>query len=159
MIDDTQAYIAITRLQAAYADVVTRRAWPELVRLFLPDAAVSVDTISRPVIQLTGPVELGTFISGALERFDFFEFVILNSVIEMKQDGTAGGRVYIVEIRHEHATDAWSNAFGLYEDTYSEYEGCWRFAGRRYRSLARRSGSGTEILAPLDSVTGQQPVE
>ncbi len=35
---DALDYLAITRLQAAYADVVTRRAWRELERLFLPDA-------------------------------------------------------------------------------------------------------------------------
>ena len=158
MTDDTKAYIAITRLQAAYADVVTRRAWPELVGLFLPDCSISVDTITRPAIDLTGPEELGRFISRALERFDFFEFVILNTVIDVSSD-TASGRVYILEIRHDRATDAWSDAFGLYEDTYAEQDGQWRFAARRYRSLARRTATGSEILAVVDSAGGQQPVE
>ncbi len=36
-------YVAIRRLQNAYADVVTRRAWTELDDLFLTDALVEVD--------------------------------------------------------------------------------------------------------------------
>ena len=34
---ETVDYVAIQRLQAAYADVVNRRAWPELADLFRPD--------------------------------------------------------------------------------------------------------------------------
>jgi hypothetical protein len=157
--DDTKAYVAITRLQAAYADVVTRRAWAELVDLFRSDATIRIDTVTRPVIEVTGPGELATFISGALARFDFFEFVILNTVIDVTGAHAASGRLYIVEVRHELSTDRWSNAFGLYEDSYTEEGGRWRFAARRYRSLARRTPDGSEILPALGSVGGQQPVE
>jgi hypothetical protein len=94
-----------------------------------------------------------------LERFDFFEFVILNSVIDVTGAGAAAGRLYIVEVRHDRATDEWSNAFGLYEDTYAVQDETWRFAARRYRSLARRSPTGSEILPSLGSVGGQQPIE
>jgi hypothetical protein len=153
--DDTTTYIAITRLQAAYADVVTRRVWPELTGLFLPDAQIRIDTVTRPVVELTGPVELGTFVSRALERFDFFEFVILNTVIEVTGVGAARGRLYIVEIRHERESDEWSNAFGLYEDVYVERDGRWYFAERKYRSLARRSGRGSEILPAVDLTGGE----
>jgi hypothetical protein len=157
--DETEAYVAITRLQAAYADVVTRRAWDDLVDLFLPDAAIRIDTVTRPVIEVTGPGELGTFIRGALDRFDFFEFVILNTVIDVTGGHAASGRLYIVEVRHELSTDQWSDAFGLYEDGYAEAGGRWRFAARRYRSLARRSPDGSEILPPFGSGGRQQPVE
>ena len=150
--DDTNAYVAITRLQAAYADVVTRRSWSELSGLFLADAPIRIDTVTRPVVELTGPIELSAFISGALERFDFFEFVILNAVVHIDAE-TATGRIYIVEIRHERASDEWSNAFGLYEDAYAVRDGRWHFAQRRYRSLARRSALATDILAAADPAT------
>lgn len=155
--DDTNAYIAITRLQASYADAVTRRAWSVLGELFLPDCPVSVDTITRPVINLTGPNELGTFINGALERFDFFEFVILNTVVDVSGPDAATGRLYIVEIRHERASDEWSQAFGRYDDSYTQHDGRWRFAERRYRSLARRSAGVSEILAAADPATRRDP--
>jgi hypothetical protein len=148
--DDTDAYIAITRLQAAYADVVTRRAWSELTALFTSDAAIRIDTITRPVVELTGPGELGAFISRALERFDFFEFVILNTVIDVADESTARGRLYIEEVRHEPEPGGWSHAFGLYQDTFTLDGEGWRFRDRRYRSLARRSPDGTEIVSAGD---------
>ena len=37
-------------LQATYADVVTRRAWAELEPLFVPDAPIRIDTVTRPVM-------------------------------------------------------------------------------------------------------------
>jgi hypothetical protein len=138
--DDALAYLAITRLQAAYADVVTRRSWPELDALFLPDAPVHVDTVSRPVIELVGPGALGAFIGGAIEGFEFFEFVILNTVLDIDGD-SATGRLYMVEIRQDIEPKQWSNAFGRYDDDYVVQEGRWRFARRRYRSLARRTGN------------------
>jgi len=150
MTDDTATYIAVTRLQAGYADVVTRRAWPQLDALFLPDAPIRIDTVTRPAIELGGPQQLGEFISSALARFDFFEFVILNTVVEVKDAQTASGRVYIEEIRHEAELDAWSHAFGIYDDRYALSGGRWRFAERRYRSLARRHPDSSEILSAVD---------
>jgi hypothetical protein len=139
--DDTAAYVAITRLQSAYADVVTRRAWSELDALFVPDAPIRIDTVTRPVVELTGPAALSHFISDALERFEFFEFIILNTVIDVGAGDRASGRLYMLEVRQDRESHEWSNAFGLYEDTYAERDGRWRFGARRYRSLARRTGS------------------
>jgi hypothetical protein len=147
----TDAYVAITRLQAAYADVVTRRAWPELDALFAPDASIRVDTITRPVIELVGAPALGEFISTAIARFEFFEFVVLNTVVDVNSDSTAGGRVYMVEIRQERESGEWSNAFGVYRDRYVEYDGRWRFSERRYQSLARRIGAGPASVFPMPS--------
>lgn len=147
MTDDTAAYIAITRLQAAYADVVTRRAWPELNSLFMPAAPIRVDTVSRPAVSLTGPDELGGFIAQALQRFEFFEFVILNTVIDVVDEHSARGRLYIVELRYAPDSGGWSNAFGLYDDSYVRHDGRWRFAERSYRSMARRQPDSTEILS------------
>jgi hypothetical protein len=141
MNDDTGAYVALTRLQATYADVVTRRAWAELEPLFVPDAPIRIDTVTRPVVDVVGADGLGAFVAPAVERFEFFEFVILNTVVDVHDDGAASGRLYMVEVRQERATGEWSNAFGLYEDDYLVHDGRWRFARRRYRSMARRIGT------------------
>lgn len=146
--DDALAYLAITRLQAAYADVVTRRAWAELDGLFLPDAPVHVDTVTNPVIELVGPQALGRFIDGAIERFEFFEFVPLNTVVDVQGD-TATARLYMVELRQDRDGGRWSNAFGLYQDRYARTPAGWRFAERHYQSLARTSPA--TVVFPLPS--------
>ena len=135
--DEAIAYLAITRLQAAYADVVTRRAWPELEEIFLPDTAVHVDTVTADVIELVGPKNFGDFVAGSIDRFEFFEFVILNTVIDVASATSATGRMYMVELRQDRASGGWSNAFGVYHDTYVCDDGRWRFAERSYQSLAR----------------------
>ena len=150
MSEDTTAYVAITRLQAAYADVVTRRAWAELDALFVPDASIHIDTVTRAATELRGPRALGEFISAALTRFDFFEFVILNTVVDVVDGETAHGRVYIEEIRHEPEAGAWSHAYGLYKDSYAHSNGRWWFSERRYRSLARKHNDRSEILSAAD---------
>ena len=140
MTDETTTYVAITRLQAAYADVVTRRSWSELDALFVVDASIRIDTVTRPVVELTGATALGEFISSAVSRFEFFEFVILNTVIDIGDQKSATGRLWMVEVRQEH-DGTWSNAFGRYDDAYTHVDGSWRFAQRRYRSIARRIGN------------------
>ena len=35
-------HVGVTRLQQAYADLATRRAWDELDQLFLPDARIVI---------------------------------------------------------------------------------------------------------------------
>ena len=52
----------VRRLQHAYADVVNRRAWPELDQLFVPDAPVVVDRRAGEPLRLTGGPEVGEFI-------------------------------------------------------------------------------------------------
>ena len=139
-IAETVDVLAIQRLQAAYADVVSRRAWPELGDLFLADARVEVDTRTAEVMVFDGPDALGAFIAGAIERFAFFEFVILNSVVALAADGdpdTATARVWMCELRTDAVTGEWNNAFGVYHDRYQRTDGTWRFAHRRYHSLAR----------------------
>ena len=132
----TVDYVAITRLQRAYADVVTRRAWTELEPLFASDSVVRVDTVTSDALEFTGPTTLGEFIGGSIERFEFFQFVILNSHIELHGDA-AKARVFITELRQHRETGSWSQVFGLYQDSYSKVAGQWRFARRLYSSLAR----------------------
>jgi SnoaL-like protein len=140
-VTDTEDYVAIRRLQNAYADVVTRRAWPELAELFRPEAPIDIDT-RRPdgAYHLVGPAALGEFVAGALEQFEFFEFVILNTRIELNAGGAfdrADGRVYMSEIRTDAGTGRWNVSFGVYHDCYELEDGRWWFARRRYHSLGR----------------------
>ncbi len=141
----TDHVVALWRLQHRYADVVTRRAWSELSELFLPDAPIHLDTVTTSPRTIVGPDALGSFVGGAIERFDHFTFVILNAVVDVDEQAlTATGRIFMCEVRHEPATDAWQNAHGVYSDRYVHVEGDgdavlggWRFAERSYRSMAR----------------------
>ncbi|MGZ8764847.1 MAG: nuclear transport factor 2 family protein [Acidimicrobiia bacterium] len=154
---ETIDVVAISRLQAAYADVVTRRAWLELHDIFRPDAPVQVDTITATPIELTGPEEVGAFISGAIEHFEFFEFVILNTHIVTAVGGDVGAaraRLYMCELRQASATGQWSNAFGIYHDDYRREDGRWWFARRRYQSLARIDLSGRAEVFPFPHHAG-----
>ncbi len=144
----TVDYITITRLQHAYADVVNRRDWPELAELFRPDAPVRVDTVTNPVVDLAGPDAIGTFIGGAIERFSFFEFVVLNARVYLDGNDdpdTARARVFMCELRQDRETGEFSRAFGVYHDHYRRLDGRWWFARRRYQSLARTGGEVFEF--------------
>ncbi len=141
--------LELQRLQAAYADVVSRRAWAELERLFLPDITVEVHTVSSPTRTFTGPAEFVGFVSAACERFDHFQFVILNSVVEVAGEA-AGGRIFMCEIRHHSAENVWSTAYGMYSDRYRKVDGVWWFAQRRYRSLARTGPEAGVFGLPPD---------
>lgn len=135
-------YIAIRRLQDAYADVVTRRAWPELEDLFLPNATVRVDQRSRKPLVLSGPGAIGEFIGSALAAFEFFEFVILGTRVELRPAGDADAalaRMYMSELRQDAANGHWSTVYGVYHDRYRRVDGRWWFAAREYHSLARTS--------------------
>lgn len=143
----TDDLVALGRLQARYADVVTRRAWPELTELFRPETAVHIDTVTAPPRTVVGPDEFGAFVATAMARFDHFTFVILNSVIEVDDD-EARARMFMCEIRHDAASDTWQNAHGLYEDRYERIDDRWWFAERRYRSLARTGPEGKVLGLP-----------
>ncbi|MGO9875207.1 MAG: nuclear transport factor 2 family protein [Acidimicrobiia bacterium] len=141
-------YVAICRLQAAYADAVTRRAWSDLDELFLPDAPVQVDTVTSAPIELVGAAGIGNFVSGAVERFEFFELVILNVHVLADPDADSDAqrselrsRSFTCELRQERANGHWTNAFGIYHDNLRRVGGRWRYARRRYQSLARTGRS------------------
>jgi hypothetical protein len=139
--------LAIGRLQAAYGDAVTRRAWAELVPMFLPDCPVSLDLRDGRTRELIGGDETVEFIATAIERFEFFEFAMLNAVIDVGPDASAAtGRVYMWELRQDAATQRWSNAYGLYRDRYQCEAGRWLFAERRYSSLARTAPDGDGMV-------------
>ncbi len=130
---------AVTRIQREYGDIVTRRAWGELAELFRPETTVTIDTMRGDPIELRGGPEVGSFIERSIERFEHFEFALLNQVAELTADlRSATGRVYIWEIRQERDSGRWTNAFGVYQDRYVRdgYDRWW-YASRRYQTLAR----------------------
>ena len=149
---DDLEYLGIWRLHAAYADAVSRRAWPELEALFLPDAPIRVDTVTGHAIEAVGAAGIGGFIAGAIERFEFFELVLLNvHVLPASAGGDAdrNSRIFTCELRQERESGHWSNAFGVYHDDVRLVDGRWRYARRRYQSLARTGRS--EVFAfPTD---------
>ena len=133
-------HLAITRLQAAYGDAVTRRAWDELVPMFEPDCLVRLDLQRGSSRELTGGRQVADFIAASVERFEFFVFTLLNAVVDVDAGGDdAIGRLYIQELRQERDGHRWTTAVGLYRDRYRRSGDTWRFAGRDYTSLARTS--------------------
>jgi hypothetical protein len=145
--------VAIRGLIAAYADVVNRRAWPELSDLFLPGAPVVLDLRDREPMEHLGPEAIGAFIAAAIERFPFFEFVALNvHVLRGGDPDRARVRTYMCELRQDHAGIP-SRAFGLYQDDVVRIARGWRFARRHYQSIARGE-RGLDLMPParvLDS--------
>lgn len=136
-------HVAISRVQTAYADIVNRRAWGELGNVFADDVDIEIDTVDREPIRLQGPAAFRNFVEPAVDRFEFFEFVILNTHIDLptaRAPGEASARIHMCEIRRDAADRTWSTAFGLYQDRYRRADAGWRIAERRYRSLARTDG-------------------
>ncbi|MBV9486990.1 MAG: nuclear transport factor 2 family protein, partial [Frankiaceae bacterium] len=115
---ETDDVVALWRLQATYADIVTRRAWPDLNTVFRPDVTIELDTMTSDLRRFIGPDQFVDFVSAATDRFDHFEFVILNTVVEVTGADSANGRIFMSEIRREAATGDWSTAYGLYQDRY-----------------------------------------
>ena len=132
--------VAVGKLQARYGDAVSRRAWDEVAAMFTAGARVSLDLRGR-TRELVGGDEIAAFIAEAVERFELFEFALLNAVADVGPSlDRATGRMYIWEIRQE-AGGPQSNAFGCYDDDYErDADGTWRFAARRYATVARSDG-------------------
>ena len=160
LVAETVYYIAVRRLQNTYADIVTRRAWAELPSIMDPGCTLSLDLGDR-TRELRGPGEIAEFISGALERFSFFEFVVLNSVVDVNvPDRSATSRLYMTELRQNVSDGRRTNAFGVYHDAMSCEDGTWRFLRRHYASYSRTAIEGPENeqvvfdlpVIPLDAI-------
>lgn len=148
------ATVEIAALRARYADVVTRRAWAEMPDLFEPACPITLDLRGR-TLEVVGGAAIAEFIGAAIADFDFFVFSILNQTVELDaaEPDRAHGRMYICELRHEPASGAFSQAFGLYRDEVRRdpADGRWRFAARRYCSLGRFDGRAfTAFPLPTD---------
>lgn len=137
----------VARLQAAYGDAVTRRAWKEVAEMFVPECPLRLDVGAAETRTITGGEAVASLIATSIERFEFFEFALLNSVVDIVEPGAqATGRLYMWELRQDGETGRWTNAYGLYRDRYEHHEGRWRFAERRYSSLARTNADGDAML-------------
>lgn len=136
---ETVDYVALRRLQDAYADVVTRRAWPEMAELFRPDATVVLDIRNGGLRTLDGPEGVGEFIAAAIARFEYFQFVVLGTRVELDRSDPdrARARLYMCELRQTVEGGDHSIAYGVYHDDYVRDDGRWWIARRRYHSLAR----------------------
>ena len=145
------AYLELQRVQSRYADVVTRRAWEELADLVRPDCPIVVD-VRHTKFEFTGPTEYGQFIARQIERFSFFQFVLLNTVLRIDADrGVAAARVYMQEVRQNVSDGRRTDAYGVYHDRLERgNDGRWGFARRHYRSFARtaepRGDTGLDIF-------------
>jgi SnoaL-like domain len=148
--DDALAYLAIVRLQHAYADIATRRAWPEITSLAIPDARFSFDTRSGRVIEVVGAAAFGEFGAKSVGRFSFYQYLPLNAVVTLSGAGAARGRAYSLEVGEDRETGEWVNFYGLYHDDYARLDGGWRFARRQYQTLGRRSGDRLDSFPLLD---------
>ncbi len=135
---ETVAYMAIRRVQHQYADIMTRRAWSELSDIFAQDCAITID-IKRDLWKVTGPDQIGDLIARQVQRFDFFEFIALSTVMRIDVEaGQATTRLYMQEVRHHGTEFCRSDAFGVYHDVLKHNDdGAWRYKRRHYRSLAR----------------------
>ena len=139
-IQETIDYIAVNRLQHAYADIATRRAWAELNEIFVPDIPISIDLRDRDPLVFDSCEGFRDFVSAAVDRFEFFEFVLLNTRVYLEHEGdpdTAVARMYMSELRQDHAERNWSVVYGVYLDRFRRIDDRWWFVSRNYSSLAR----------------------
>jgi hypothetical protein len=137
---ETIDYIAVSRLHHAYADIATRRAWDELDEIFVPEIPVTIDLRDRDAYEFDSRQAFREFVSAAVDRFEFFEFVILNSRVYLEHGGdadVAAARMYMSELRQDHAERRWSVVYGVYHDQFRRIDGRWWFTARNYSSLAR----------------------
>ena len=147
---ETDDRVALLDLLATYADGINRRAWAEVEELFEPECEIVIDTRRGEPLTMVGGPALGEFVAGAIERFDFFEFVILSARVWVDGSDEARGRLYMCEIRHDRTTREKSQAFGVYHDRFQRVGDRWRFAGRQYHSLARTPTDGRAGLEVFD---------
>jgi hypothetical protein len=150
MNEDALTYLAIVRLQHAYADVATRRAWREITALATADARFSFDMRSGRPIEVVGAEAFAEFGGKSVGRFSFYEYIPLNTVVTASAQGSAQARAYALEVGEDRNTGEWMNFYGLYHDDYVRVDGAWRFARRRYQTLARRAGGRLEAFPLQD---------
>lgn len=144
--DETSSQLALQGLLAAYTDVVNRRRWNELESLFLPEAKIELGTLQRTPLELVGPVALGRFIHEVTQRFDFFQFVVLNARLELAlAEHAARGRLFVCEYRWEKAAARWTQVFGVYCDRYRRIDGRWWFEQRVFDPLVSAGSDGAVV--------------
>jgi len=139
-IADAVDHSEIRRLQDAYADIVTRRAWAELAEVFRDDTVLDLD-LREQSIQVVGTQAIGEFIARNVNQFEFFQFGILGTRVQLRVAGDidrAGARMYMTEMRRT-AGGHWSQIYGVYHDRLERIDDRWWFVHRTYHSLARNN--------------------
>jgi hypothetical protein len=142
-------HVGITRVQQAYADIASRRAWNELDEVFLPETRIVVAIGGDKTLTFTGPEPFAEFVGPSVDQFEFFEFVILNSRIFTSVDGdpdAATARMWMCELREFRDSGRWSVAYGIYHDRFRRIDGRWWFTTREYQTLARTALDGPNAL-------------
>jgi hypothetical protein len=142
------AHVAITRLQGRYADIASRQAWAEMRSIVLADATFSFDLGAGDVLTFVGPDELAAFGARACERFAFYQYIPLNTVVTLTARNRASGRSYALEIGVDKASGEWTEYYGLYHDDYAVDHDEWRFARRHFQTVARRGEGRTPTFPP-----------
>ena len=107
----------------------------------MPDIPIVIDLRDREPYASTAATGSGSFVSAAVDRFEFFEFVLLNTRVYLNHDGdpdTAVARMYMSELRQDHAELHWTAVYGVYLDRFRRIDGRWWFVSRNYSSLAAR---------------------
>jgi len=133
---DAETYAAIQQLQRAYGDVASRAAWDEVGSLLTDDAHLEFVTSSGAVFEVDGPEAFAEF-AAKMAGFSFFEYIPLSFVVSRGADGLLVGRTYSLEVAENEAGD-WTESYGLYEDTYGQVRGEWRFTRRLHRTIKQR---------------------
>jgi SnoaL-like domain len=146
MTDGDLAYLAIQRLQRAYADVATRGAWHHVVSLLAPDCRITFDTRSGQIFEIAGADEFVQFASKMTGAFSFYELIPQNFVVTVGSDGAASGRSYSLEVGEDAKTREWLEFYGVFSDNYVLLDGEWRFSSRHYQTYARRRGGHLEAF-------------
>jgi hypothetical protein len=142
-IAETVAYVSIRRLQSRYADILNCRAWDDFAEIMRPSCKVVIEIFGQEMT-FTGPDEIGAFLSSSIAGFGFFEFVILNTVIEVDADaGTAGARMHIYEPRQVAADGSRFDGYGVYHDRFErDDDGRWWFSDRHYQDFTPTGEAG-----------------
>ncbi len=157
---ETIDYIAVSRLHHAYADIATRRAWSELDDIFVPEIPVTVDLRDRDPYVFDSRGGFRDFVSAAVDRFEFFEFVILNSRVYLEHEGNpdaAVARMYMSELRQDLAERRWTAVYGVYHDQFRRIDGRWWYVSRNYSSLARPGTTSTRSPSRLPNPSDPHP--
>ncbi len=156
LVRETVDRVAVNALLDTYADVINRRAFGELDELFLPDCEIVIDARRGEPTVVRGAAAFGSFVGPAIERFDFFEFVILSRRVWVDGSAEARGRLYMCEVRHDGDLGSFSQAYGVYHDRFQRVGERWWFAARRYHSLARTSTAADRSLDVFPFPTDQE---
>jgi hypothetical protein len=144
---DLAGYVAVTRLQRTYGDVCTRRAWAELPALCTPDSVFTFRFGGGAPAELSGAAGLQQFGAGAVERFSFYQYIVLNTVVSIAGN-RADARLGVLEIGVDRESGEWLEFYGHYDDVCTQVDGTWRFARRDYRLTARRAAHDVVVVAP-----------